>query len=661
MMIEQQEHFRFWEQASIRDIHVERTLLAKGERKLFTIHSSSFFCVRRGNVLVLLNQKTYSINHFEIIHAPSKSLIECNAGSEGAEFIQISYKAKWETVHSEEPLYIEERRNPTHITYRVTPTQPMILYEMADRMLEVQQQKEQSVPLQLKALFYQWLYHLVEQFYLQPPVGKIASPVELVTLTLEYMLKNYAKPHTLESLAAVMGRSAGHLSNCFKQVLNRGPIDCLIRLRMQKACKLLDETKLPLRIIASSIGYQDAYYFSNAFKKYIGLSPKKYRKQIMQEDVISSAGRNHIVDSPNPCYISSYDNDNYYQCLNLDGGSDEMLRNIKRVPMALLMAFGLLLSACSGGSAGNTGAATGDETTVRSEAPATQESSSSENNTNGTNQATMRKVMTSMGEVEVPANPQRVVTDFFLGHILALDVKPVGTNGLFMQNPYLEGRLSGIEDISDNLEAITGLDPDLIVTGDSQSYDAYSKIAPTVFLDNSAPVRDQVKELGVILGKEAEASAWLTDFEQNLVVAKERLKGIVKEGQTATVFAGGNVKNVTLYGNAYTGRGIHGELGIPMNENVKREIDSKVGWATISSEVVGTYAGDLVFMAVDAKAESYDYASDPVWGTIDAVKNNELYEIDGYKFYFSDPISVMGQIQDIVDMMEERALENSKK
>ncbi|MET3939919.1 iron complex transport system substrate-binding protein [Paenibacillus sp. PvP094] len=659
MMIDQQEHFRFWEQASIRDIEVERTLLAKGERKLFTTQSSSFFCVRRGNVLVLLNQKTYSINHFEMIHAPSKSFIECNAGSEGAEFIRISYKAAWGSANSEEPQCIEERMNPTHITYRVTPTQPMMLYEMADRMLEVQQQEEHSVPLQLKALFYQWLYHMVEQFYLQPPVVKIASPVELVTLTLEYMLKNYAKPHTLESLAAVMGRSAGHLSNCFKQVLNRGPIDCLIRLRMQKGCNLLAETKLPLRVIASSIGYQDAYYFSNAFKKYIGISPQKYRKQMLEEDVISSAGRNHIVGTSDPCYIPSYDNDNYYQYL--DGGSDEMLRNIKRVPMALLMAFGLLLSACSGGSSGNTGAAAGDGSTAQSEAPANQANGSGENNTNENSQGTTRKVNTSMGEVEVPANPQRVVTDFFLGHILALDVKPVGSNGVFMQNPYLEGRVEGIQDISDNLEAITGLSPDLIVTGDAKSYESYSKIAPTVFLDNSAPVRDQVQELGVILGKEAEASAWLTDFEQKVTAAKERLSSIFKEGETVTVFDGGLSKDITLYGNAHTGRTIHGELDLPMNENVASTIDPKVGWATISSELAESYAGDRVFMAVNAKAESYDYASDPVWGTLDAVKNNELYEIDGYKFYFSDPISVMGQIQDIVDMMVERAQENSQK
>ncbi|MCM3175508.1 AraC family transcriptional regulator [Paenibacillus sp. MER 99-2] len=658
MDIDQQEHFRFWEQVRLQDIMVRKAQLVKGERVQNRMHSSYFLGVRKGSVLVVLNQKTYSMNSFEIMHVPAKSYIEVHAGSEGAEYIFISYQAECAAKESDAPLIWDKSRYPTHITYRVIPAQPMLLYDLTDRMLELQQQgQEPSITFQIKALFYQWIYHMVDQFHSQLALVKTANPVELVTLTLEYMLENYAKPHTLDSLSEVMGRSPGHLSNCFKQVLNRGPIDCLIRLRMQKACTLLTESKLPIRMIASTIGYQDSYYFSNAFKKYYGISPQKYRKHIMEEDIISFGGRNHIVGISDPCYIPFYDNDNYYQYL--DGGSDEMINRIKRVPMALLMAFGLLLSACSGSSSGSMGASTGEGSTAQSQAPTTQTNNSSENTTNGTDQAITRMVHTSMGEVEVPSNPKRVVTDFFLGHILALDVKPVGSNGLFMQNPYLEERVSGIEDISDNLEMITGLNPDLIVTGDAQTYSAYSKIAPTVYLDSSAPVRDQVKELGIILGKEAEASAWLVEFEENLAAARERLNRIIKEDETATVFAGGIVKNITLYGNAFTGRGIHGELGIPMNENVKREVDPKVGWATISNEVVSTYAGDRVFMAVDAKAESFDYASDPVWKTLDAVKNNELYEIDGYKFYFSDPISVMGQIKDIVDMMEERAQENS--
>ena len=43
-----------------------------------------------------------------------------------------------------------------------------------------------------------------------------------------------------------------------------------------------------------------------------------------------------------------------------------------------------------------------------------------------------------------------------------------------------------------------------------------------------------------------------------------------------------------------------------------------------TNEVWADYAGDNIFVAVDLKSESYDYASDVVWGTLTAVKENKL-------------------------------------
>ena len=71
-----------------------------------------------------------------------------------------------------------------------------------------------------------------------------------------------------------------------------------------------------------------------------------------------------------------------------------------------------------------------------------------------------------------------------------------------------------------------------------------------------------------------------------------------------------------------------------MNENVIRDIDPDVGWATISSEMVSSYVGNRVFMAVDAKVEKYDYASDPIWKTIDAVKTMNCMKLMATNFTF---------------------------
>ncbi|MGM0715411.1 hypothetical protein [Brevibacillus parabrevis] len=74
----------------------------------------------------------------------------------------------------------------------------------------------------------------MKQYHSQSPAPRTTSPVELVTEALEYMLDHYAEPLTLESLASALNCRQEHLSNRFKQVLNRGPIDCLIRLGWKK-------------------------------------------------------------------------------------------------------------------------------------------------------------------------------------------------------------------------------------------------------------------------------------------------------------------------------------------------------------------------------------------------------------------------------------------
>jgi len=48
-------------------------------------------------------------------------------------------------------------------------------------------------------------------------------------------------------------------------------------MKIQKACRLLTETNLPLKAICTEIGYNDPYYFSRLFKKMIGVAPSYFR------------------------------------------------------------------------------------------------------------------------------------------------------------------------------------------------------------------------------------------------------------------------------------------------------------------------------------------------------------------------------------------------
>jgi AraC-like DNA-binding protein len=55
------------------------------------------------------------------------------------------------------------------------------------------------------------------------------------------------------------------------------PIDYFIHLKIQKACQLLYKDNIKVKEVAEAIGYEDPYYFSRLFKKYMNVSPEQYK------------------------------------------------------------------------------------------------------------------------------------------------------------------------------------------------------------------------------------------------------------------------------------------------------------------------------------------------------------------------------------------------
>jgi transcriptional regulator GlxA family with amidase domain len=65
----------------------------------------------------------------------------------------------------------------------------------------------------------------------------------------------------------------------FRNATGHTPSDYLQRLRIQKACELLETSATTIDHIAGNVGYLDVPSFGKLFKKTIGLSPGEYRKR----------------------------------------------------------------------------------------------------------------------------------------------------------------------------------------------------------------------------------------------------------------------------------------------------------------------------------------------------------------------------------------------
>lgn len=92
-----------------------------------------------------------------------------------------------------------------------------------------------------------------------------------------------AHPWTLTELADHAAMSAEHLRRLCRQQTGRGPMHQVAFLRMRRAATLLESTRQKVRAIAVSVGYDNPFAFSTAFKRLMGTSPAGYRKRRERE------------------------------------------------------------------------------------------------------------------------------------------------------------------------------------------------------------------------------------------------------------------------------------------------------------------------------------------------------------------------------------------
>ncbi len=104
-----------------------------------------------------------------------------------------------------------------------------------------------------------------------------SSSREKIQPAISYIEQYYDAKITNELLGQICGISTQHFRKLFTEIYGISPIAYVLQYRLSKAAKLLQsDKKMSIAQIAQSVGVNDVYYFSKAFKKYMGVSPKRY-------------------------------------------------------------------------------------------------------------------------------------------------------------------------------------------------------------------------------------------------------------------------------------------------------------------------------------------------------------------------------------------------
>ena len=99
-----------------------------------------------------------------------------------------------------------------------------------------------------------------------------------IAQTIAYMGQHLNQALQLDALAALANLSRSRYVDLFKKQTGYAPIDYFIRLRMHRACQLLDTTELSIKAVATELGYEDPLYFTRIFRAVVELAPTAYRR-----------------------------------------------------------------------------------------------------------------------------------------------------------------------------------------------------------------------------------------------------------------------------------------------------------------------------------------------------------------------------------------------
>jgi len=97
--------------------------------------------------------------------------------------------------------------------------------------------------------------------------------------------KEPSQPFDLKETARLSGLSEASFRRHWSDMVGVSPRRYLERVRIQEGCRMLAETDLPIRTIATQIGFDDEFYFSRRFRAEMAMSPRTYRRSQKIQDL----------------------------------------------------------------------------------------------------------------------------------------------------------------------------------------------------------------------------------------------------------------------------------------------------------------------------------------------------------------------------------------
>lgn len=103
---------------------------------------------------------------------------------------------------------------------------------------------------------------------------------QLLTNAILMIESGHTSSFSIQKLAWELKIGRSTLNRLFHAYLGMSPHAYWTRIRMERAKQLILEGRHSIKEIADLLGISNPFYFSTAFRRYVGMSPSQYRKEL---------------------------------------------------------------------------------------------------------------------------------------------------------------------------------------------------------------------------------------------------------------------------------------------------------------------------------------------------------------------------------------------
>lgn len=170
-------------------------------------------------------------------------------------------------------VYIQSMMLNKHI--RFSPPDLVRIEDILDKIAEESLGKNPDYK-EMQKLYLRELLILISRYRLKDNESRAGESIALIENIMKYISENVDADLSLDTLSKKYSVSPNYLSMQFRKTSGMPLSEYINISKISASEKLLKKGNLPITAVATKCGFNDSNYFASVFKKYKGITPKKY-------------------------------------------------------------------------------------------------------------------------------------------------------------------------------------------------------------------------------------------------------------------------------------------------------------------------------------------------------------------------------------------------